>query len=1107
MSRKVLIALIGVLLAVPATALAQGTGTVAGTVLDSTTTETLPGVNVVIQELDIGAATGANGKFRITGVPAGEHTLVASFVGYSRKRIPITVQAGGTINVKIRMAPQAIGMEQMVVTALGEERTARSISASIQEVSGGDLAEVGQENFISSLEGRVSGVDIKTSSTMGGSSNIFIRGIVSLQGNNQPLIVIDGIPIDNSTNQGPALTSDNIGSQQSGGNGGFDFGNAAKSINPDNIESVSVLKGASAAALYGSRAANGVIQITTKDGSGQEGIGVSFSSATRFAQRYELMDYQNQYGGGAGSNPFGTVEGGSRLSSSDDQLRASFEIDESWGPPLDGRMVREWFSFDDVNGVQGQTTPWDPNPDNIENFMSNSGATFENNIALSQGGDSYNYRLSFNQKNMETVFPDNNREEYRFQLNGTVDLSDKVTVTGNANYSFEETSGRISTGYFCQNPQCLPGTNPFAQFNTFGQRQLELGPDSPMRDFQRPNGDQRGWNFLGVEGATSSPTRFNFTDNPYVTRLANGQEDDQQRFFGRGQLAYDFLPNFTATWKVATDFRTERRDGQVAEVSVEDPERFRQTVIETQEVNSELKFDYDRNLTESISLESFLAGRIRWEEFEFNRQETEGGLAAPGLFNVENSIGRPTVFQNRTQKQVNSLYGRVTLGYNENVFITGTLRNDWASTLPSDDNSFIYPSVQGNVIFSEYGPFQDLDFLSFGKIRASWAQVGNDTGAFQLTNVFPVNVPFGDQPVQEVDRTSANPNLQREITTEREVGLDLRFFSNRLVLNATYYNKDTEDQILQSDISATSGINATVINAGEISNTGVETSLTATPIQTQDVQWDVTVNWATNSNEVEELAEGINTFEVGSAIFGPDFVAREGEPFGTFLGDKFVRDQNGKIVYNRDGSPRSFNTQQNLGDFQPDWTGGVSTTVSYKGFTASALVDGQMGGQIWSLSNTFGTFSGMIESTLPGRETGIVPGGVVLPEGTSPQEAAEMEGTPFSEAEGAVDRVQVSSFWKSFFGSGIGEAFMFDATHLKLREISLSYRFPQQWINQLPALQQATLSFTGRNLVTLYKETPNIDPSLTLSAGNVQGIEAGQIPSRRTFGVRVNLQF
>jgi len=358
-----------------------------------------------------------------------------------------------------------------------------------------------------------------------------------------------------------------------------------------------------------------------------------------------------------------------------------------------------------------------------------------------------------------------------------------------------------------------------------------------------------------------------------------------------------------------------------------------------------------------------------------------------------------------------------------------------------------------------------------------------------------------------VDRTSANPDLQREITTEIEVRVDLRFFSNRLDLNATYYNKDTEDQILQSDVSATSGINATVINAGEISNTGFETSLTATPVRTQDLQWDVTVNWATNDNEVEELAEGINTFEIGSAIFGPDFVAREGEPFGTFLGDKLVRDANGNIVYNRDGTPRSFNTQQNLGDFQPDWTGGISTRVSYKGFSFSALIDGQMGGQIWSLSNTFGTFSGMVESTVPGRETGIVPGGVVLPEGTSPEEASEMEGTPFAEAEGTVDRINPDTFWKSFFGSGIGEAFMFDATHMKLREFSISYRFPQRWINRLPALRRASLTFTGRNLVTLYKETPNIDPSLTLSAGNVQGIEAGQIPSRRTYGVRMNLQF
>lgn len=1096
MLRKVLPVLIGALLIVPASVLGQDTGTVAGTVVDSTTSEALPGVNVTIQGLNIGAATGTNGQFEISGVPAGEQTLLASFVGYTTKEIPVEIDPGETTNVNVQLAPQAVGLEDVIVTALGEERTERSVTTSVQQVGGEDLAEVEEGNFISSLEGRISGVDIRTSSTMGGSSDIKIRGISSLTGNNQPLIVVDGVPIDNSTTQGSDF--------QNQGFGGFDYGNAARNINPENIKSVSVLKGPSAAALYGSRGANGVIQITTKDGSGEEGIGVSYTSTVRVSEPYELMDYQNEYGGGAEGNPFTTVEGATfRLDSDSDQLVVDMATDESWGPPLDGRQVRQWYSFDDVNGLFGQTTPWQAHPDNIKNYLSGDGTTFSNSIALSQADTGYNYRLSLDWQNQESVFPNSSRNDYRFQFNGSTDLGEKVTANASATYNFVDTKGRVSTGYFCQNPTCIPGTNPFAQFNTFGQRQWDLGPDSPMRDFRRPSGSSRGWNYLGVQGALSDPPVYNFTDNPYIHRFANINSDDQQRIYGKAEVAYDFLPNFNATWKVTNDYRTERRNARVAKIS-QNQDRFRQAIIEAQEINTELRVDYDRELTEAVNLQSFVAGRIRWETFEFDQKETTQGLAAPGLYNIENSIGRPDLTQTFRQKQVNSLYGDVTLGYNDFVYLTGTLRNDWASTLPKDANSFLYPSIQGSFIFTDLAPFQEQDILTYGKVRASWAKVGNSADAYQLEPVFPVNTPFEGQPLQQVERTAPNPDLTREITTGFEVGVDLRFFKERLTLNATFYDEETEDQILQSDISPTSGFNAAAINAGSITNSGVELSLSGTPVLTREFQWDVTVNWATNENEVVELAEGINTFVIGGAPFGPDIVAREGEPYGQFLGSSFLRDKNGDIVYTEGGAPRTASTPQTLGSFQADWAGGVSTRLSYKGIALSALVDGQKGGQIWSLSNAFGTFSGLIEETTEGtvRETGLVPGGVVLPD-TPAGETSTVEGTPYSEA--GSGPISASAFWKGMFPA-YGEAFLFDATHLKLREIALSYRLPQEWLGRVP-IESATVSVTGRNIATLYKETPNIDPSVTLSAGNIQGVEAGQIPPRRTYGFKLNLRF
>ncbi len=1098
MYRKLLAALVGILLAVPGSVFAQETGTIAGTVVDSTTSQTLPGVNVVVRGAQVGTATGANGEFEIADVPVGQQTVEFSFVGYQAKTRTVDVNAGSTSRIEVSMRSEAVGLDDVVVTALGEERTERSVSTAVQQVDGGDIAEVDQQNFVSSLEGRVAGVDIRTSSTMGGSSDMKIRGITSLTGNNQPLFVVDGIPIDNSTTQGSGL--------QSQGFGGFDYGNAAQNINPENIKSVSVLKGPAAAALYGSRGANGVVQITTKDGAGEEGLGVSYTSSVQFSQPYELMDYQNEYGGGAEGNPFTTVNGSTfRLDSDSDQLVADMATDESWGPRMDGRQVRQWYSFDDVNGLEGQTTPWEAHPDNIENYLSGDGTRFSNSISLSQAGSGFNYRLGLDWKNRESIFPNSSRDQYRVQFNGSTDLGENVTANANATYNYTDTKGRVSTGYFCQVGNCVPGTNPFAQFNTFGQRQWELGPDSPMRDYQRPSGSSRGWNYLGVVGARQDPPVYNFTDNPYIHRYENVNTDDEQRAYGKAEIAWDFLPSFTGTWKVTSDYRTERRDARVTKVA-QSTARFRQTMIESQEVNSELRVDYDRSLTEAVSLESFVAGRIRWESFNFDERQTTQGLAAPGLYNIENSVGRPDEVQNFRQKQVNSLYGDVTLGYNDFVYLTGSLRNDWASTLPVDDNSFLYPSVQGSFIFTDLAPFEGQDILSYGKVRASWAKVGNDADPYQLGTVFPVNTPFEGQPLQQVSRTAPNPDLTREIKTGIEVGVDLRFFSERLNLNATFYDETTEDQILESDISPTSGFEAATINAGSISNTGVEASLTGTPILTQDFQWDITVNWATNENEVEKLTDDIDTFTLGFSPFGPNVVAREGEPYGQFFGEKFVRDANGDIVYNRFGFPRTFSEPETLGSFQADWTGGVSTRLSYKGITVSALVDGQKGGQIWSLSNAFGTFSGLIESTTEGtvRETGLVPGGVVLPD-TPNEEAASTTGTSFAESDIAVDRMNPSTFWKGMFGA-YDEAFLFDATHVKLREISISYRLPQTWLDGVP-LQGATVSATGRNLATLYKEAPNIDPSVTLSAGNVQGVEAGQIPPRRTYGFRVNLQF
>ncbi len=1090
MYRTLLAALVGVLLAVPGSVFAQETGTVAGTVVDSTTSETLPGVNVVIEGEDVGAATSADGQFRITNVPTGEQTLVVSYVGYQERTRTVDVRENSTTNVRVPLASEAVGLDDVVVTALGVEREERAVATSVQEVGGADLAQTDNENFINSLQGKVAGASIRSSNVMGGSSNIVLRGYSSIEGSNQPLIVVDGIVINNRRGTDSGV--------QNQGSGGFDYGNAASSINPNNIQSISVLKGPSAAALYGSRGANGVIQITTKDGSrGEDELGVSFSSEVTATQAYNFMDYQNEYGGGS-STAFQTLDGDYHIDGSveDDPYLPQYSVDESWGPRLDGRSARQWYSWDDVNGLEGEATPWEANPGAVEDFLQ-TGLTYNNNISLSNSGEEFNYRLGLSTRNTESVMPNSSLDRYQVYFNGSADLSEDLTATAVTRYSYRKAQGRSGTGYGFEE-------NPFAAFNTFTQRQLDYGPDSYMRDYARPNGQQRGWNYLGVAGA-QNPTTFNYTDNPYVGRYENFQTDDRQRIYGKAQVDYDIIEDLAASWNVATDFYAERRGDRLAEMSTEDPPGYAEGLLEVQETSSELRFNYDTDLTDNFDLSSFAASKVRYETFDDNTASTQNGLSAPGVYTVENSVGRPDVTDYFEEKLVYSVYGSVNVGYNSLAYVEATLRNDWSSTLPADNNSYMYPSVSGNFIFTELEALQDQDIISFGKIRASWARVGNDTSPYQLGTTFPVNTPFQGQALQQVQRASNNPTLQPEITTGIEFGGNLEFFDDRASLNATWYRDVTRDQILDINVSRATGFTSSLVNAGEISNTGVEASLTVTPVLTEEFQWDVTANFNKNVNEVVELAEGIDTYTIAGTTFGPNVEAQIGEPYGALVGPALVRNQNGEVVYTREGVPRTTTDNRTIGNFQPDWTGGLSTTVSYQGLTVSALVDGQVGGDVYSVSNGFGPYSGLTEASVANnqRETGVIPDGVVMPDGTTAGDAADMEGTSFEEA---VGRIPSATYWKNWFSLARLEGYTYDATHAMLQEVAISYALPQQWFANTP-LQRASVGVNGNNLLFLYKEAPNIDPSVTLGAGNVQGYEVGQIPTQRTFGFRVNLTF
>ncbi|HLR27023.1 MAG TPA: SusC/RagA family TonB-linked outer membrane protein, partial [Fodinibius sp.] len=1031
------------------------TGTLTGSVTDANSDEPLPGVNVFIPDLQRGAATDAEGQFTIEGIEYGTYTVRASFIGYTAFEQEVTIDQE-TVTLSIELEAGTQQLEDIVVTALGVETEERTLGYSVQNVSGEELSEAKTSNFVNSLKGKVAGANITSSNAMGGSSRIVLRGESSLTGNNQPLFIVDGIPLDNSnfqTNAGQAT-----------GGGGYDYGNAISSIDPNNIQSVSVLKGASATALYGSRGANGVVQITTKDGSQSDGLGVTIKSSVKFDQVYGLPDYQNKYGGGTNA-PFEMQDG---------QLFVDYSTDESWGPRLDGRMVRQWYSFDNVNGLKGQETPWVAHPDNVKDFF-NTGTTFNNYASISKGGEDYSYNLSFSRADHKDIYPNGKSTQNQVGFNGQAGLTSKLSASVSVNYIYDDFTGRPGTGY--------SGVNVFQQFNHFGQRQQDLA--GYAKDYLRSDGTQRGWNWAGIGGAKSGD--LNFMNNPYWVRYKNYESDDKQRVFGKAALTYDINDWLNVKGNVRTDYYTTRRNTRYA-VGSQEQSRYTQANREVQETNARATLNFDRRLNESFTLDGLVGGNIRFSNYSRNLGRTAGGLSVPGVYTVENSKARPTIVDYYQKKRVNSLLAKAKVGYNEMLYLELTGRNDWSSTLPSDNNSFFYYGATGTFIFTDLDAFQNTDVLSFGKVFASYSKVGSDTDPYRLRKTFNLTSPFGSKPQVTVPSRLNNAELKPEQSYAWEVGTNLEFLQSRAKLQLTYYNRRTEDQILPIKVSRASGYETQVVNAGQVSNKGLEAELQLTPVQLSNgFRWTVSANWAKNVSSVDELARGVQNYQIDTFPFGASVNAPVGGSYGMIRGTdfKYYKDTDKKVI-NPDGTFAVDKTQNDLGSFQPDWTGGVSTTFYYKGLSASVAIDGQKGGHIYSITNMFGNYSGILAASARGdvREAGLIAEGV---------QADGSKNTVRADPEEVFKGLQ----------SNVG-ANVFDASYIKLRNVRIGYAIPATTFEST-FLKGATVSVSGQNLATLFKNAPNFDPETALSATNAQGVEAGQIPPVRSYSFTVQL--
>lgn len=1047
--------------------------TVSGTVTDSRTGEAIEGVAVIAYGTTVGTYTNEDGAYSID-VPASADKLIFRFVG--KKTIEQAI-SGSSMN--IGMADDDLQLDEVVVTALGIKREEKSLGYSVQQIDGDKVSAVREQNLASALSGKIAGVQAIGSSgaSLGGSARIRIRGANTLDGGGAPLWVVDGTPIsdDNSS------FSDSYR--------GSDFGNLAQDINPDDIESVTVLKGPSATALYGNRAAYGVILVTTKKGDKRKGIGISVNSSLAFDNVYLLPEYQNEYGGGYSEDYIDWVD------PKDGQTykTLNYGADESWGPKMDGTQYRPWWSFYD-DEFYGTTIPMSAQPNNVQDFF-DQGKNLNNSISLSGGNDASSFRLSFNNTQQTGVIPNSSLNRTNVSLNAETKLNSKLTVSTSITVSANAGKGRPKFGYESN------GNNQLQSFNQWFQRQLDI---DKLRDYRNPDGSLRSWNIRSPEN-----TRPLYWDSPFFSAYENFSTDSRDRYFGNMALNYELNENLSVKGTVRRDWYNQRIEKRIATGGLVQ-DSYSEQVAQSQEDNYELLAFYNNEFGD-ITLDANLGGNIRTNDYHSNYMETQSGLSAPNLFNIAASNDRPITTSYIQQRVVRSVFGSASVGFREILYLGATFRNDWSSSLPVDNNSYFYPSVNATFIFSELWE-NDLSVFSYGKLRLSYAQVGSDLNPYQTAFAYGAGTPYGSSPTFNLPGTFPNTNLEPTRSNSFEAGVDLRFFEGRVGLDVTYYQNTNLNQILALDVPGSSGYSSTWVNAGRIESEGIEFALTATPVRTKSFNWDIAFNLAKNTSTVVELAEGVENKVLGGWGWGGFTInAKVGEEYGMMIGRDFTYFQaedgegnpidnpnNGQTVIREDGS-YVVNLNQDLGSFLPDWTGGIRNSFSYKNLELSAFIDFQVGGQFHSVTKMFNAYSGLGIETVgnnakgnPLRDAPDAGGGILV-------SGVLEDGTPHEVY------VEAQEYFGGLFA--LHERWIYDASYVKLREVSFGYRLPKKFLASTP-INNLSIGLMARNVWLISSAVSGIDPS-EISPGSNPYVfqENGILPGVRTIGVNVKLGF
>jgi TonB-linked SusC/RagA family outer membrane protein len=1070
--------------------------TITGTVTGKDDGLPIPGASVRVQGGNGITQTGSNGKFSIQ-VPSGSRVLEFSFIGYELQSRTI-----GTSNVlNVILSANATALSEVVVTALGITRNRNQVAYAAQTLEGTAVSENRSTNIGSSLSGKVSGLEIRQNNTLGGSTNVVIRGVKSMTQNNQALFVVDGVPVSNNNMN----TSD-----QQSGIGGYDYGNPASDINPDDVENITVLKGAAASALYGSRGSNGVILITTKKGKSGLNITVNTGITLGVIDKSTFPKYQKKYGAGYGPY-YGTDESNYLVNNVDingdgiNDLVTPLSEDASYGQKFDPNlMVYQWDAFDPTSPNFGKATPWVAGKNDPTAFF-NKPVSNNQSIVISNSYDKGTFKLGYNRDDQNGILPNSNITKNVVNFGSTYKITDKLIVGADVNYSKVDGIGRYGTGY-----NGATAYNPMSNFRQWWQTNVDV-KELEAAYFRAKDRSGNNPAFIGKENITWNPADYSvgsapiFWDNPYFSRYENYETDSRERVIGNVNANYKVADWLNLTGRYSLDTYHQIQEERVAIGSLNVP-LYSKYLQDYSESNVDFLANFNKQLTTDLNLSALVGINIRKQRTQSTYAVTNGGLGINGTYSLSNSVNPiEAPIEVDARREVQGVFAGATLAYKNTYTLDATVRRDASSTLPENNNTYYYPSVSGGFVFSELLKDQK-SWLSYGKLRANYAQVGADAPIYITNNTYNIATPFDGRAQTSTATILANPNLKPEQSRSKEIGVEASFFNSRLGIDATYYSTKTVDQILPVSVSTTTGYNSIYQNAGSVVNKGVELSLNGTPVQSRDFQWKVNVNWTRNRNEVTELfkdASGNEATNLSIASFqgGISVNASLGEPYGTIRGTDFVYLNGEKVIGANGRYLQSETSNETIGNMNPKWTGGINNSFKYKDFNLSFLIDVRKGGSVFSLDQYYGLATGLYEETAGLNELGnesrlpISEGGGILNQGV------HADGTPNT------TRVTNEEFGSYGYRRLPSAAFVYDAGYIKLREVIIGYSLPKTFISKLGPIKGIDLSLIGRNLWIIHKNLPNADPEDGLSFGNVQGYQVGSYPSVRNYTFNLKVRF